>query len=298
MPVKKTPLALIHNEASGDASHDRNWLVETLSHAGYEVWYHRHDPAGVAAALDSGAELVAVAGGDGTVAQVAARARPDGPPIAILPLGRTNNIATSLGLCRDIKELAAGWRRGTVLPFYPIDAQGPWGSRRLIEGLGFGAIEEAIADLPDTTDPAAAHRVYADAVLADDPEPVELTIDGCTITEPLAVLEIATIPLIGPNLRLAPEADPSEGTFAVSFIRDTETDDERRALALWIAEAQDCEPAPVTTCRTAGAKITGRFERVRIDGEVHTVGGEPGWDPDSPITLGSAAEPLWFLSPR
>ena len=297
MSGKRTPLALIHNEAAGDASHDRNWLVETLSRAGYEVRYHRHDAAGVAAALDGGAELIAVAGGDGTVAKVAAQARPDGPPIAILPLGTANDIAASLGLRRNINELAAGWRRGTVLPFYPIDAQGPWGSRRLIKGLGFGAIAEAIAGLPGATDPACARRVYADAVLAEDSEPVELTIDGHTMIERFAVLEIATIPLVGPNLRLAPEADPRSGTFAVSFIRDTETDDERRAFALWMAAAQDGEPAPVTTRRAARATIAGGFERVRIDGEVHTVGDEPGWDPDAPITLASAAEPLWFLSP-
>jgi len=291
----RTPLALIHNEAAGDASHDRNWLVETLSRAGYEVGYHRHDPAGIAAALDGGAELIAVAGGDGTVAQVAARARSDGPPIAILPLGTANNIATSLGLRRDIEELVAGWRGGGVHPFYPIDAQGPWGSRRLIEGLGFGAIEEAIAGLPDTTDPATARRVYADAVLADDFEPAELTIDGHTTIERFAVLEIATIPLIGPNLRLAPEADPSGGTFAVSFIRDAE--EERRALALWIATPHHGEPAPVTTRRAARAKITGRFERVRIDGEVHTAREKPGWDFSIPITLASSAQPVWLLLP-
>src|SRR4051812_16144987 len=186
MSGKRTPLALIHNEAAGDASHDRDRLVETLSRAGYEVRYHGHDAADVAAALDGGAELVAVAGGDGTVAKVAARARPDGPPIAILPLGTANNIATSLGLRRDIEGLAAGWRGGRVSPFYPIDAQGPGGSRRLIEGLGFGAITEAIAGLPGATDLAFARRVYADAVLSDDPEPVELTIDGHTKIERFA----------------------------------------------------------------------------------------------------------------
>ena len=104
----RTPLALIHNEAAGDASRDRNWLVETLSRAGYEVRYHRHDAAGVAAALDGGAELIAVAGGDGTVANVAAQARPNGPPIAILPLGTANDIAASLGLRAISRSLWPG----------------------------------------------------------------------------------------------------------------------------------------------------------------------------------------------
>src|SRR6476646_4001265 len=113
MSGKRTPLALIYDKAVGGALHERNRLVETLSRAGYDVRCHCPDPAGVAVAIEGGAELVAVAGGDGTVAKVAAQARPDGPPIAILPLGTANDIAVSLGLRRDIKELAAGWRRGT-----------------------------------------------------------------------------------------------------------------------------------------------------------------------------------------
>lgn len=291
----KTRVALIHNAAAGDASHGRDWLLDLLSRAGYEVEYYRHKRSAVAAALDSAATLIAVAGGDGTVAKVAARARPEGPPIAILPLGTANNIAASLGVDGDIERLVAGWRGGTVRSFYPIDAEGPWGRRRLIEGLGFGAIEEAIADLPDTIDHEAACRSYAREVMTDDPECLGLTLDGETIRERFAVLEIAAIPFVGPNLRLAPAADPSGRHFAVSFIRDTVA--ERRALAAWIVAPRQSEPPPVIMRRAVRATIAGRFQRVRIDGDVHTAAEEPGWDLDVPITLISAAEPVWFLIP-
>src|SRR3954471_18179811 len=121
MSSKKIPLVLIHNKSAGDASHDRDWLVDFLSRAGYTVEYHRSKSSVIAAALDSTAELIAVAGGDGTVAKVAAQARSDGPPIAILPLGTANNIATALGIGGDIEALVTGWCHGTVCPFYPID---------------------------------------------------------------------------------------------------------------------------------------------------------------------------------
>ncbi|MGE3783923.1 MAG: diacylglycerol kinase family protein [Alphaproteobacteria bacterium] len=292
----KTRVALIHNAAAGDASHGRDWLLDVLSRAGYEVEYHHHKNAAIDAALDSAAALIVVAGGDGTVAQVAARARPDGPPIAILPLGTANNIAASLGLGGDIEGLVAGWRGGAARPFYPIDCEGPWGRRRLVEGLGFGAIEEAIADLPDTVDHEAACRGYAREVMTDDPELLELTIDdGETICERFAVLEIAAIPLVGPNLNLAPTANPSGRHFAVSFIRDTVA--ERRSLAAWIIAPRQGEPPPVIMRRAARATIAGRFQRVRIDGDVHTAAEEPGWDLDAPITLTSAAEPIRFLIP-
>ncbi len=295
MHGKKTPLTLIHNESAGNASHDRAWLIEMLSRAGYDVDYHRHDPACIAAALDSAAKLIAVAGGDGTVAHVGAWARPDGPPIAILPLGTANNIATALGLCRGFEELVAGWRHGTVRPFYPLDSEGPWGRRRLIEGLGLGAIEEAIAELPETTDHESACRSYADAVMTDDPESLELTIDGETIRERFAAIEIATIPFVGPNLRLAPAADPSDRKFAVSFVRDTA--DERRALTAWILAPKGSAPPPVTLRTATRMTIAGRFQRVRIDGKVRTADEEPDWDLGVPITLASAVEPLRFLLP-
>jgi diacylglycerol kinase (ATP) len=308
---KKTSLALIHNESAGDGSHDRDWLVGLLARAGYDVDYHSGKPSAIAAALDSDAELIAVAGGDGTVAKVAAQARPDGPPIAILPLGTANNIAISLGLGpwiergpasgrgpgsgRGIEELIAGWGGFTVRPFHPIDSKGPWGRCRLIEGLGFGAIEEAIAGLPDTTDHESACRGYADAVITDDPELLELTIDGYTIIERFAVLEISTIPLVGPNLRLAAAADPSTGKFAVSYIRDAR--DERQALARWILAPKDGTPAPVTMRTGARATLSDRFQRIRIDGKVKTASEKPGWDLDLPITLEAAAEPVRFLLP-
>jgi diacylglycerol kinase (ATP) len=295
MHDEKTPLTLIHNETAGGASHDRTWLIEMLWRAGYDVDYHRYDPARIAAALDGAAGLIAVAGGDGTVAQVVARARPDGPPIAILPLGTANNIATALALGPDIEALIAGWHCGTVHPFFPIDSEGPWGRRRLIEGLGFGAIEEAIAELPETTDHESACRSYANAVMTDDPEALELTFDGERMTERFAVLEITTIPFVGPNLRLAPAADPSDRWFAVSFVRDTA--DERRALAAWILAPKGSAPPPVTLRTATRLTIAGRFERVRIDGKVRTASDEPDWDLSVPITLASVAEPLRFLLP-
>jgi diacylglycerol kinase (ATP) len=296
MHGKMTPLALIHNEAAGNGSHDRDWLVSLLSRAGYAVDYHRSKSPAIAAALNSTAELIAVAGGDGTVAKVTAQARSDGPPIAILPLGTANNLARALGLGLDIEALVTGWRCGTVRPFYPIDSEGPWGRRRLIEGLGFGAIEEAIAHLPDTIDHASACRGYADAVMTADPELLQLTVDGYTMIERFAVLEIATIPLVGPNLRFAAAADPSGREFAVSFVRDS--DKERQALAQWLLAPKQGTQAPVTMRMAKHATLSGKFQRVRIDGKVHTATDKPGWDHGQPIVLTTAADPLPFLLPE
>ena len=126
MPGTKTRVALIHNEAAGDASHSRDWLLQVLSRAGYAVDYYRHKRPAIEAALDSAASLIAVAGGDGTVARVAAAARLDGPPIAILPLGTGNktlivDAKTNEKLVRGARNLARSqWLAPEGLNVYDI----------------------------------------------------------------------------------------------------------------------------------------------------------------------------------
>lgn len=226
---------------------------------------------------------------------MAAEARPDGCPIAILPVGTANNIAKSLGIEEPLEELVAGWRTGAARPFYPIDASGPWGRRRVIEGLGFGAVEEAIADLPDKTNRAAARKSCAEAVGSTVPEFLELRLEGETIKERFALLEICTIPLVGPNLLLAAGADPHDRKFEICFVRDTS--DEREALAEWLAEPDNASPAPVAMRVVERVTISGKFRRLRIDGGVKATGPERDWDYTRPITLTAATEPLPFLVP-
>jgi diacylglycerol kinase (ATP) len=54
------------------------------------------------AAAEGGAELVVVAGGDGTIREVASGLVKTSVPLGILPLGTFNNLALSLGIPRDL----------------------------------------------------------------------------------------------------------------------------------------------------------------------------------------------------
>lgn len=55
-------------------------------------------------------------------------------------------------------------------------------------------------------------------------------------------------------------------------------------------------PAPVTMRMAKRATLFGKFQRVRIDGKVHTVTDEPDWKHGRPIVL-TIAEPLPFFLP-
>ena len=225
---------LIHNEKAGDGRHCRSGLTGLLERAGYRVDYFSAKECDIAEVVEQSADLVVVAGGDGTVARVVAVATPEGPPIAILPLGTANNIAISLGIAGPLDDLVASWAAGKTRPFYPVSVSGPWGTRRLCEGIGFGAVEQAMHEMPHKPGLQRARQAIREAVLGAAPEWLEIGIDGATVAGRFAVLEIAAIPLMGPRLPLAPAADPSDRSLDICFIGDS--GEERQHLARWLGD--------------------------------------------------------------
>jgi Diacylglycerol kinase catalytic domain len=129
MPRAKRRVTLFHNLSAGDADHNKRELTRLIAAAGYQVAYFDAKKCDIPSILDKPADLIAVAGGDGTIRRVALAARSDGPPIAVLPLGTANNIANSLGIRSAMQELIDGWRDPTLSKFHPIDVEAPWGQR-------------------------------------------------------------------------------------------------------------------------------------------------------------------------
>ena len=201
--------------------------------------------------VPAGVDLVAVAGGDGTVATAAALLAGTAIPLAILPLGTANNIATSLGLCLPIEVLARSWTTASRTPFDLGSLHGRSEPRLVVEGLGGGWVPAGIAALKraesaqqnaEGTPPAekvdhAASR-FSDVLERLEPEPWTLVADGETWSGELIAFEVLNIPLIGPNLALADAADPGDGYFDLLMARPGD----REALRAFMArrlEGQD-----------------------------------------------------------
>src|SRR5437762_7120358 len=183
MARKKKRVTLIYNEnAANTEQQSRSDIAELISQVGFRVTCFSKKKRDIEEALAAPADIVAIAGGDGTVAKVAARMRPNGCPIAVLPLGTANNIAKSLGIGRPTVELVASWHIENALAFYPIAAVGPWGRSRIIEGVGFGAIAQAIAAVPRKAGVARARAKYAEAALSAPAEHLRIRIDSKALT--------------------------------------------------------------------------------------------------------------------
>ena len=102
-------VTLIHNPSAGDEETEADHLLSLIRKAGHDVVDISVKDDDYRAALESPGDLVAVAGGDGTVRKVATKVIGRGIPIAILPVGTANNISRSLGIDGPLEELIAKW---------------------------------------------------------------------------------------------------------------------------------------------------------------------------------------------
>ena len=127
-----TTVALVVNERSGGTN--PALCVERLRSFGGDVM--RFDPDEIDDALASGAERIVVAGGDGSIAPVAAAAGAAGIPLAVVPAGTANDFARRMGLpegitaaCRlavrgqRLRSLELGWMNGER-PFVNVASAG------------------------------------------------------------------------------------------------------------------------------------------------------------------------------
>jgi diacylglycerol kinase (ATP) len=102
-------VALVANAGSGSCDPDA--CAQRLRTFGAEVEPFAIDE--LERALEAGADRLVVAGGDGSIARVAAAAGKAGTPLALLPAGTANDFAHRMGLPLDMAAAARLAVRGT-----------------------------------------------------------------------------------------------------------------------------------------------------------------------------------------
>jgi diacylglycerol kinase (ATP) len=113
-------IALLTNAAAGRGT-EPDRVAALLHERGASVTVHPFDPArsegavdaAATEALDTGPDRLAVAGGDGSIAPVAAHAARAGLPLAVVPTGTANDFARALGLPLELRDACALAATGT-----------------------------------------------------------------------------------------------------------------------------------------------------------------------------------------
>ena len=271
---------LVHNPKSGDDDHAGEQLARLIEDAGHDVSYclskedWRHS-------LDGTVEVLAIAGGDGTVGKVARATAGHTVPIAILPTGTANNIATWLGLSgRPAADLIAEWSSAVRRPFDLGLAHGPWGEFGFLESVGIGLLAEMMAAI-DVGEAgwvndlkgremriSAALEVLGRVLKGSSGIACDLELDGQRISGEYLLIEFLNFGAAGPNLALAPAADCGDGLLDIVLVEAHERDLLEAHLAAVRAGRDDVPELPIRHARHVAIEFAPC--RLHLDDELWT----------------------------
>lgn len=236
-------ITLIHNPGAGaQGGEDAELLQRLFREHGHQLRYQSSRDDDWKDALKKPADVIAVAGGDGTVGKVARRMAGKGIPLLALPCGTANNISRTLGLHeRPLELIVDGLNNPRTIKLDVGTVTTPWKERTFIEGVGAGVFASLLARPAKRA--KAAPKTEARVVsglerlkkLAQEAEPmdIEARLDGEDISGRYLLLEAMSILYVGPSLYLAPESAPGDGNLDVILVSEAERDRLVKYLESW-----------------------------------------------------------------
>ncbi|HTE27353.1 diacylglycerol/lipid kinase family protein [Flavitalea sp.] len=245
---------ILHNPGAGDEKYTREHLIELLENNGYQCSYMstKQDKW---KNFDTNADLLIVAGGDGTVRKVAGqilnRQLLDKPrALALLPLGTANNIGRSLKLNTSIEEAVNTLHLYQAKPFDIGRIYNVPGAGYFLESFGFGVFPALIEESKKKPDKDKAEktlqekiqlarkRLY-DIVVSYEPVFCKIEIDSKEYSGRYLLIEVMNTPSIGPKLDLSPVSDPGDGSFEVVMVSESDRQKFLDYLSGKISESKD-----------------------------------------------------------
>ncbi len=242
---------LLHNPGSGSGDHSAEDLTGCFEAAGHHVTYRNTKQDEIARDEAEEAEIIVAAGGDGTIGKVVRALAPIDRPFAFVPLGTANNITRCLGLRHPPERVA---RACGTAPERELDigiAEGPWGERIFIEGVGLGAFASLVAVGDALDDDREGKEQFGEVapqrfVRVSELGNWRIEIDGDIIPDGLLLAEFLNMPEVGPQLPLGPAGWPDDGLLTIVLLRAEGRDD----FAAWL-EGERRRPAPGIEARMA-----------------------------------------------
>jgi diacylglycerol kinase (ATP) len=240
-------ILLVYNPKAGEDGPDLQRLVALVESVGHEVVEQSIKDEGWADAVGDDFELVVVAGGDGTVRKVFKALAGSGRTTTLLPEGSANNIARSLGFedDEDPGRLIRAWpdaaRRWCDVGYLRASVEGAF-----VESAGGGAFAEVLVRAErDARDRGGDEKIEFGLrvlrnVLRQTPS-LEwgVWVDDADLSGRFLGVEAMNVREIGPNLPVAPGADPGDGLLELTLITETH----RAALEAHLVARLEGRPA-------------------------------------------------------
>jgi diacylglycerol kinase family enzyme len=273
-------VTLLHNRSAGSENHAEHEIEASMRRAGHEI-------VDVVPKLDDllttlskrRPDLIAIAGGDGTVSRAACALAGRKVPLAILPVGTANNTALSLGVEGNMDALVAGWARGTLRRFDLATIVAGDELAPFSEAVGWGIFPDVMAETegepcPDEREDTLERdrQVFRASIEGAKPEHYEIDVDGETIAGEYLLVEVVNIPYIGPQLEISPSSNPSDGRFELVLAGESE----RAALLELTNSGTLAEGAGLPTRRATHVTVRSGARPYHLDGKLTALSRRPG----------------------
>lgn len=281
-------MLIIFNPAAGRRRAQRLWRVlDVMMQNGVklelaETTHRGHATELAQEAARQGMRLVVAAGGDGTIAEVAAGLAGSDTPLGIIPLGTANVLAHELGLPFAPRAVAAALAFGRTRTLWPGLASSPGGLRLFVQMIGAGFDAEVVHHLPLGLKRALGRGAYVLQGLRETiryrfPR-IAISIDGVA-TEAGSVI-VTKGRLYAGRYVLAPDADPLAPGFTVAMF---DRAGPLAAMAYGAALTMNLMPRMPGLRFKRGHEISFGANRTQVDGD-------PGHS--GPTTIRNAAAPI------
>jgi diacylglycerol kinase family enzyme len=234
---------LLHNPGAGEEKYTGEELVSIVESLGFKCRYSSTKKKGWNE-IEDDTDFVIIAGGDGTIRKVVKKFLNKKTlrkriPIALLPLGTANNISKTLGIAGEPEVLGKTWHEKNIKKFDVGFIDGMEETNFFLEGFGYGIfpmLMQKMKEEDEETFSSLDHeityslKVLHDIILTYKAKNLELEIDKIDYSGKYLMAEVMNTRSIGPNLQLAPKADPGDGEMEVVLVPDNQ----RAKLAMYV----------------------------------------------------------------
>lgn len=254
---------LLYNPNAGEEEDKRTALISQITRAGLKCTHVLIDENWLEHSEVT--DLIVVAGGDGTVRKVAIallarKLQEKRVPLALLPMGTANNVATTLQIEGTVSQQVRKWKQADIRAIDVGWMSHSAGEGLFLEGAGFGVFPRLIKVMDkkklNAVGSAAEELELAMTVLHGiiqeyKAKYCKITADDVCIEGKFLLVEVMNMQSIGPNLRLAPEADPADGKLEVVYVLE----EDRAKLAACILDRLRGEETTIPCQRIKASRI-------------------------------------------
>ena len=259
-------MTLIINPAAGlqKGRQETGNIVDVFCAAGYEINIHfsqSAEDAVVFAEKCPQSDIVVCAGGDGTLNNVlnGVMRRKKIPPIGYIPIGTTNDFASSLKLKKNPRKAAEDIVKGTEHKF----DIGKINDKYFTYVASFGAFSESSYLTPQAAKNAVGHLAYVlegiRELPAIRPYEAEITADGKSISGVYTLVTISNSTSIGGVVKLEDERVKfNDGLFELVLIKHPKNAVEaQKILSAFLTQNYNGEMVTMVQAKEIAFKIEG-----------------------------------------